>query len=51
MEKGVFVPETKNFEDLKELVSNETLKGIKEMGYKEMTEIQYKTVIPLLAGK
>jgi len=45
------LPPSKEFSSLKEQVSEFTLKGIEEMNFKEMTEIQYKTVMPLLSGR
>uniref|UniRef100_A0A3P9GXB3 ATP-dependent RNA helicase n=1 Tax=Oryzias latipes TaxID=8090 RepID=A0A3P9GXB3_ORYLA len=39
------------FESLADLVSEGTLKGVKEMGFQHMTEIQHKTVRPLLEGR
>jgi len=45
------LPPSKEFASLKDHVSEFTLKGIEEMNFKEMTEIQYKTVMPLLCGR
>lgn len=43
--------EDQSFASLSELVSENTLKGIKEMGFENMTEIQHKTIRPLLEGR
>ncbi|RVE58532.1 hypothetical protein OJAV_G00210160 [Oryzias javanicus] len=43
--------EDTSFESLADLVSEGTLKGVKEMGFQHMTEIQHKTVRPLLEGR
>lgn len=45
------LPPSKEFISLQSLVSEFTLKAIEEMSFKEMTEIQYKTVMPLLSGR
>jgi len=45
------LPPSKEFTSLREHVSEFTLKGIEEMNFKEMTEIQYKTIMPLLSGR
>ena len=46
------LPPSKEFASLADHgVSEFTLKGIAEMNFKEMTEIQYKTVMPLLSGR
>ncbi|XP_057304412.1 uncharacterized protein LOC130641571 isoform X2 [Hydractinia symbiolongicarpus] len=42
---------TKEFKSLEALVCEKTLKGIADMGFTHMTEIQYKTVMPLLDGR
>uniref|UniRef100_A0A3Q3LJL6 ATP-dependent RNA helicase n=1 Tax=Mastacembelus armatus TaxID=205130 RepID=A0A3Q3LJL6_9TELE len=42
--------EDTSFASLSGLVSENTLKGVKEMGFEHMTEIQHKTVRPLLEG-
>ena len=39
------------FESLKGRVSEKTLKGIEEMGFTHMTEIQQKCIDPLLQGR
>uniref|UniRef100_A0A8C6L492 ATP-dependent RNA helicase n=1 Tax=Nothobranchius furzeri TaxID=105023 RepID=A0A8C6L492_NOTFU len=39
------------FSSLAELVSENTLRGVKEMGFNHMTEIQHKTIRPLLEGR
>ncbi|KAF3842722.1 hypothetical protein F7725_001571 [Dissostichus mawsoni] len=38
------------FTSLSELVSDNTLKAVKEMGFEHMTEIQHKSIRPLLEG-
>ncbi|XP_053483172.1 ATP-dependent RNA helicase DDX18 [Ictalurus furcatus] len=43
--------EDQSFASLVELVSENTLKGVKEMGFENMTEIQHKTIRPLLEGR
>ncbi|KAL7881910.1 hypothetical protein AOLI_G00087590 [Acnodon oligacanthus] len=43
--------EDQSFASLAELVSENTLKGIKEMGFEFMTEIQHKSIRPLLEGR
>ncbi|KAF6726862.1 ATP-dependent RNA helicase DDX18 [Oryzias melastigma] len=43
--------EDTSFESLVDLVSESTLRGVKEMGFQHMTEIQHKTVRPLLEGR
>ncbi|XP_030643391.1 ATP-dependent RNA helicase DDX18 [Chanos chanos] len=43
--------EDTSFSSLAELVSENTLKGIKEMGFEHMTEIQHKSIRPLLEGR
>ena len=45
------LPPNKQFKSLEALVSEKTLKGIEDMSFTDMTEIQYKTVMPLLAGR
>uniref|UniRef100_A0A3Q2ZVP2 ATP-dependent RNA helicase n=1 Tax=Kryptolebias marmoratus TaxID=37003 RepID=A0A3Q2ZVP2_KRYMA len=42
--------EDTSFSSLAELVSDNTLRGVKEMGFDQMTEIQHKTIRPLLQG-
>lgn len=49
--KDLALPPSKEFSSLNQLVSEFTLKGIEDMNFKEMTEIQYKTVMPLLSGR
>ncbi|KAK5921386.1 hypothetical protein CgunFtcFv8_025095 [Champsocephalus gunnari] len=39
------------FTSLSELVSDNTLKAVKEMGFEHMTEIQHKSIRPLLEGR
>ena len=41
----------KSFESLKNLVCEATLKGIEDMGFTHMTDIQAKTIPHLLEGK
>lgn len=41
----------RNFEVLKNSVSEATLQGIKDMGFETMTEIQAKSIPPLLEGR
>lgn len=43
--------EDRSFASLSEVVSENTLKGVKEMGFDTMTEIQHKTIRPLLEGR
>ncbi|XP_003962189.1 ATP-dependent RNA helicase DDX18 [Takifugu rubripes] len=43
--------EDTSFASLAELVSESTLKGVKELGFEQMTEIQHKTIRPLLEGR
>ncbi|KAL7865531.1 hypothetical protein SRHO_G00107780 [Serrasalmus rhombeus] len=43
--------EDQSFASLAELVSENTLKGVKEMGFEFMTEIQHKSIRPLLEGR
>ncbi|KAF7709638.1 ATP-dependent RNA helicase DDX18 [Silurus meridionalis] len=43
--------EDRSFGSLAELVSENTLKAIKEMGFENMTEIQHKSIRPLLEGR
>uniref|UniRef100_A0A8C6U7R2 ATP-dependent RNA helicase n=1 Tax=Neogobius melanostomus TaxID=47308 RepID=A0A8C6U7R2_9GOBI len=43
--------EDTSFASLSELVSDSTLKAVKEMGFEHMTEIQHKTIRPLLEGR
>ena len=45
------LPPSKEFKSLEALVSEKTLKGIADMSFTHMTEIQYKTVMPLLNGR
>lgn len=44
-------PDDRTFSSLEKLVSKETLKAIEEMGFTTMTEIQAKSVLPLLHGR
>ncbi|XP_015675771.1 ATP-dependent RNA helicase DDX18 [Protobothrops mucrosquamatus] len=43
--------EDTSFESLSDLVSENTLKGIADMGFTHMTEIQHKSIKPLLEGR
>ncbi|XP_064420040.1 ATP-dependent RNA helicase DDX18 isoform X2 [Latimeria chalumnae] len=43
--------EDTSFTSLADLVSENTLKGITEMGFTHMTEIQHKSIRPLLEGR
>ncbi|XP_070813142.1 ATP-dependent RNA helicase DDX18 [Pituophis catenifer annectens] len=43
--------EDTSFESLNDLVSENTLKGIADMGFTHMTEIQHKSIKPLLEGR
>ncbi|CAL8326755.1 unnamed protein product [Lota lota] len=43
--------EDTTFESLATLVSENTLKAVKEMGFEHMTEIQHKSIRPLLEGR
>ncbi|KAM4608749.1 ATP-dependent RNA helicase DDX18 [Polymixia lowei] len=43
--------EDTSFASLVELVSGSTLKAVKEMGFEHMTEIQHKSIRPLLDGR
>ncbi|KAG2459568.1 DDX18 helicase, partial [Polypterus senegalus] len=43
--------EDTSFSSLSDMVSENTLKGIKDMGFEEMTEIQHKSIRPLLEGR
>ncbi|XP_066515484.1 ATP-dependent RNA helicase DDX18 [Hoplias malabaricus] len=43
--------EDRSFASLAELVSESTLKGVQEMGFELMTEIQHKSIRPLLEGR
>lgn len=43
--------EDTSFASLSDLVSESTLKAVKEMGFEHMTEIQHKTIRPLLEGR
>ena len=49
--KDVQSPESREFEALEGLVSEKTLKGIADMGFTEMMEIQHKSIVPLLKGR
>lgn len=44
-------PNDMSFTSLKGLISDESLKGIEEMGFTTMTEIQAKSIPPLLEGR
>ncbi|XP_061774614.1 ATP-dependent RNA helicase DDX18 isoform X2 [Nerophis ophidion] len=43
--------EDTSFASLADLVSENTLKGVQEMGFEHMTEIQHKSIRPLLEGR
>jgi len=43
--------EDNSFTSLAGLVSENTLKGISDMGFTHMTEIQHKSIKPLLEGR
>ncbi|XP_034549557.1 ATP-dependent RNA helicase DDX18 [Notolabrus celidotus] len=43
--------EDTSFASLAELVSDSTLKAVKDMGFEHMTEIQHKSIRPLLEGR
>lgn len=43
--------EDTSFASLAGLVSENTLNGVKEMGFEHMTEIQHKSIRPLLEGR
>lgn len=43
--------EDTSFASLSNLVNENTLKAIEEMGFKRMTEIQHKSIRPLLEGR
>ncbi|TSK92867.1 ATP-dependent RNA helicase DDX18 [Bagarius yarrelli] len=43
--------EDQSFASLAELVSEKSLMAVKEMGFENMTEIQHKTIRPLLEGR
>lgn len=45
------LPPSKEFKSLESLVCEKTLKGIENMNFTHMTEIQYRTIMPLLAGR
>lgn len=45
------LPPSKEFKSLENDISEYSMKAIEEMKFKEMTEIQYKTVMPLLLGR
>ncbi|CAD6995022.1 unnamed protein product [Ceratitis capitata] len=44
-------PNDRSFASLKDIVSEPTLKAIEEMGFTDMTEIQAKSLPPLLQGR
>lgn len=48
---GEQLPPTQEFASLKGIVSEKTLDAIKEMEFTKMTEIQHRTIMPLLAGR
>lgn len=43
--------EDTSFASLADLVSDNTLKAVQEMGFEHMTEIQHKSIRPLLEGR
>ncbi|KAK1165805.1 ATP-dependent RNA helicase DDX18-like [Acipenser oxyrinchus oxyrinchus] len=43
--------EDSSFVSLSSVVSEHTLKGVKDMGFEHMTEIQHKSIRPLLEGR
>jgi len=45
------LPPSRAFSSLEGIVTEFSLKAVEDMKFKEMTEIQYKTVMPLLAGR
>ncbi|XP_001630794.2 ATP-dependent RNA helicase DDX18 [Nematostella vectensis] len=45
------LPDSHEFSALSEDVSEKTLQGIKDMGFTTMTEIQHKSIAPLLKGR
>lgn len=45
------LPPSRKFASLTDSLCEQTLKGVEDMGFTDMTEIQYKTVMPLLAGR
>lgn len=50
-EKVYDEPADRSFSSFKDRVSKETLKAIEEMGFETMTEIQAKSIAPLLDGR
>lgn len=48
---GLEITKDNNFETLNERVCENTLKGIKDMGFTHMTEIQARSIPPLLEGR
>lgn len=47
----VAVPDGTEFKSLEEFVSEKTLNAIADMGFTNMMEIQYKSIVPLLKGR
>lgn len=45
------LPPSREFKSLEGTVCEKTLKAIEDMSFTQMTEIQYRTVMPLLAGR
>ena len=45
------LPPSEEFLSLKGLVSEKSLQAIKDMEFTKMTEIQHRTIMPLLAGR
>lgn len=48
---GLEITKDNSFEILNERVCENTLKGIKDMGFTHMTEIQARSIPPLLEGR
>nr|XP_058966167.1 uncharacterized protein LOC131792783 [Pocillopora verrucosa] len=49
--EDVSVPDSTEFQSLKEFVSEKTLNAITDMGFTNMMEIQHKSIVPLLKGR
>ena len=45
------LPPSEEFISLKGLVSEKSLQAIKDMEFVKMTEIQHRTIMPLMAGR
>ncbi|KAF0989808.1 hypothetical protein HZS_6274, partial [Henneguya salminicola] len=50
-ESDILEPEKRSFDSLNGIISSKTLKAVKDMGFVEMTDIQFHCFLPLLAGK